>query len=40
MNQTEQNMLCANVRVIEQAGFFLGENYDSASPVCKSFEQL
>jgi hypothetical protein len=26
--------------VIEQAGFFLGENYDSASPVCKSFEQF
>jgi len=30
----------ADVRVIEQASFFLGENNDPACPVCKPFEQL
>jgi hypothetical protein len=40
MNQTKQNVLGADVRVIEQAGFFLGENYDPSSPIRKSFKQL
>ena len=40
VNQTQQNVFRTDVRVIEQAGFFLGENYDSASPICKPFEQF
>jgi hypothetical protein len=38
MNESEQDVLCADVRMIEQAGFFLSQHYDPAGPVGKAFE--
>ena len=38
MNESEQNVLGADVRMIEQAGFFLSQHYDPAGPVGKAFE--
>ena len=38
VDEAEQDVLCADVIVIEEPGFFLREYYDSASPVCKAFK--
>jgi hypothetical protein len=38
--EAEQNVLCADVAVIEQPGFFLGKNYDPAGPVGEAFEHV
>jgi hypothetical protein len=38
MNESKQNMLGADVRMIEQAGFFLSQHYDPAGPIGKAFE--
>ncbi len=39
VDQPEQDVLGADVVVIEQASFFLGQYNDPAGSVCKSFEQ-
>ena len=38
VDESEQNVLGADVRMIEQAGFFLSQHYDPAGPIGKAFE--
>ncbi len=38
VDEPEQNVLCADVVVVQEASFLLGQNDNSASSVCKAFE--
>jgi hypothetical protein len=38
MNEAEEDVLGADVTVVQQTRFFLGENNDPAGPVCEAFE--
>ena len=40
VDEAEQNVFGADVAVVEQPRFFLGEHNDSSCPVGKSFEHL
>jgi hypothetical protein len=39
MNKAEQDVFGTDVVVVQETCFLLGEDHDSAGPVCKSFEQ-
>ena len=39
MNEAEQDVLGADVVVVEEPSFLLGQNNDPSGSVCKSFEQ-
>ena len=39
MNEPEEDVLGADVTVVEETSLFLGKNNHSASPVGKAFEQ-
>jgi hypothetical protein len=38
MDESEQDVLCADVVVIEHASFFLGQHDDSAGSICKALK--
>ena len=38
MDEAEEDVFGADVAVVEQARFFLGEHDDSTGPVCEAFE--
>jgi hypothetical protein len=40
VDQPEQDVLGADVAVVQQTGFFLGEHHDSPSPVSEAFEHV
>ena len=39
VDQAEEDVLGADVVVVQQARFFLGQNHDPACPIGKPFEQ-
>jgi hypothetical protein len=40
MDESEQNVFCADVIMVEQACLFLSQNYDSAGSICKALKHL
>ena len=38
MNEAEEDVFGADVTVVEQTRFFLGQHHDSTGPVCEAFE--
>ena len=38
VNESEQDVLCADIAVIQQSGFFLGQHNNTTGPICEAFK--